>query len=560
MFSEIADILDLKNDNVFKIRAYRRAAQLIEGFEKPLSEVPDLEELPGIGRELAEKIWTLLKGEKLATLEKLRKEIEPGLLELLKIRGLGPKRVRTLNEKLGVKDLESFKQAVAGPEILELPGWGQKLVDDLKKSLGEFQKYSQRSRLDVAKVQAEEVVEWLKGAQGIERIEPAGSLRRRAETIGDIDILVTGKDANAVMEKFVGYPKVREVLSRGKTKSAVVLDSGIQVDVRFLEPESFGAGLHYFTGSKTHNIALRTLAKHKGLKISEYGVFRGAKRVAGRSEEEIYKLFGMDFIAPELREDRGELEAARTHKLPKLIELKDLKGDLQAHSEWTDGRNPISEIAARAKELGYAYIAMTDHSKSQRQAGGLSGGEMLKEWAEIDGLNRKLKGITILKGVELDILKDGGLDLPEKVLRQADIVLGSIHGNFNLSRAEQSARVLKAFSTGRVHVFAHPSTRLIGEREPIELDWEKIAPVMAKMKVAAEINASPHRLDVNGETAKYLKEQGLVFAISTDAHSLVGLQDMEYGVYTARRGWLEAQDVINTWGLSKLQKWLRERR
>jgi len=555
-FWEIGDILDLKNDNVFKIRAYRRAAQLIESLEKPLSEVENLESLPGIGKELAEKIRILLKGEPLPALEKLRKEIEPGMLDLLRIRGLGPKRIRMLYDKLKVKDLAGFKKAVEGPEILELPGFGEKLVEDLKKSLTEFQEYSKRVRLDVAKTQAEELVEYLKKGRDIDRIEVAGSLRRRLETIGDIDILVTGKDPGPVMKRFTGYPKVREILSEGETKSSVVLDSGIQVDVRFLDPDKFGAGLVYFTGSKQHNIAIRTIAKQMGLKISEYGVFKGEKIIAGRTEEEVYKTLGLRYIPPELREDHGEIDTARAGRLPHLIELKDIRGDLQVHSTYTDGRNQIAEIATRAKELGYKYIAITDHSRSQRQARGLEGKELLDEFKEIDALNRKMKGFVILKGVELDILKDGSLDLPPEVLRKAEVVLGSIHGNFNLSAGEQTDRVIKAFRTGLVHIFSHPSTRLIGEREPIGLDWKRIAPVLVEMNAAAEINASPHRLDVNGDTAKYLKDQGVVFSLGTDAHALGGLKDMEYGVYTARRGWLEAREVINCWQFAKIKKWL----
>ena len=560
VFYEIADILDLKNDNVFKIRAYRRAAQLIEGFEKPLSEVEDLEALPGIGKELADKIRTLLRGQKLETLEKLRREVEPGLLQLMRIRGMGPKRVRTLNEKLGVKDLDSFRRALDSGEILELEGFGEKLVADLKKGLSEFQEYSKRTRLDVAKAQAEELASYLRGAKGVQNVEIAGSLRRRLETIGDIDILVAGKDPSAVMAKFVSYPKVREVLSKGDTKSSIVLESGIQADVRFFEEDSFGAGLQYFTGSKSHNIALRTLAKHQGLKISEYGVFRGEERIAGRSEDEIYKLFGLSYIEPELREDRGEIQAAKDGKLPKLIELKDVKGDLQAHSDWTDGRNSIEEMALRAKEMGYEYLALTDHSKSQHQAGGLDEKELKKEFAEIERLNQKLKGIKILKGIELDILKDGSLDLDEGILKEADLVLGSVHANFNLSKDEQTKRLIKALKTGLIHILSHPTCRLIGEREPIQIEWSELIPVLREKRIAVEINASPHRLDANGELAKYLKEQGVIFSLGTDAHTVSGLKDMEYGVFMARRGWLEAKDVLNCKTLNQLEKWLKLRR
>ncbi len=556
VFSEIADILELKEDNPFKIRAYRKAASLIESLEKPLYEVDDPQKLPGIGKELAEKIKILLRGETLPTLEKLRKEIEPGMLELLKIRGLGPRRIKTLNQKLGVKDINTLRQALDNPAILKLPGFGKKLVDDLKQSLREFQEYSQRTRLDIAKKQADELVEYLKSAPGIKQIEVAGSLRRRKETIGDIDILVTGKDAQKVMERFVNYPKVREVLARGDTKSSIVLESGIQVDLRFFDPESFGAGLCYFTGSKAHNIAVRTIAKQMGLKISEYGVFRGDKKIAGKTEEEVYKTLGLNFIPPELREDRGEIQASKEGRLPKLIELSDIKGDLHIHSKWSDGRHSIEEIAKRAKELGYKYIAISDHSKSQYQAKGLDEKRLLEEFEEIDRVNKKIKGITILKSVELDILKDGELDLDPEVLKKADLVIGAIHANFNLSSSEQTKRLARAFETGLINIYAHPTCRLIGEREPIEIDWSELIPLLRKYNIAIEINASPHRLDASGELAKYLKDNGIKFAIGTDAHTIGALLEMEYGVYTARRGWLEAKDVINTWSLNQLKNWL----
>ena len=561
VFAEIADILELKQDNPFKIRAYRKAVQLIEHLEKPLSQVEDLQKLPGIGKELAEKIRTLLEGKPLPALEKLRKEVEPGLLELLKIRGLGPRRIKTLNQKLGIKDIESLRSALEEkPDlIIKLPGFGKKLVEDLKQSLKEFQEYSQRHRLDLAKKQADELVEYLKTAKGVEQIEVAGSLRRRKETIGDIDILITGKNSQAVMEKFVSYPRVREVLAKGETKSSVVLDSGIQVDVRFFSPESFGAGLCYFTGSKAHNIAVRTIAKQMGLKISEYGVFKGEKRIAGKTEEEVYKSLGLVWIPPELREDRGEIQLAREGRLPKLVELKDIKADLHIHSRWSDGRHTIEEVAERAKELGYKYIAITDHSKSQHQARGLDEKRLLEEFKEIDQLNQTIKGIKILKGVELDILKDGSLDLEPEVLKKADLVIGAIHSNFNLSKAEQTKRLIQALDTGLIHILAHPTSRLIGEREPIELDWEKLVPVLVKRKVAVEINASPHRLDASGELAKYLKERGIKFALGTDAHILGSLSEMEYGVYTARRGWLEAKDILNTLPLNQFLKWLKTR-
>ena len=556
-FEEIADILDLQGDNPFKIRAYRRAAQLIGGFEKPMAEVEKLEDLPGIGKELAEKIRTLVRGEPLPTLEKLRTEIAPGLLELLRVRGLGPKRVREMHEKLGIASLADLEKALIEHRVQELKGFGAKLEEEMQKGIAAHKQHRARTRLDLARAEAEAIVAHLSGTQGVERIQPAGSLRRWLETVGDLDILVTGDDPGPAMERFVHYPKVKEVLAHGDTKSSIVLKTGLQVDLRFLPPDSFGAGLYYFTGSKDHNIAVRKLAKARGWKVSEYGVFKGEKLLAGKTEEEIFKLFGMTYIPPELREDRGEIAAALDKKLPSLIELKDIQGDLQVHSEASDGHNTLSELAAKAKSLGYSYLGITDHSPSQRQANGLSLARMQKHINAIRKLNDKLKGIKLLAGAEVDILKDGRLDYPPELLKKLDLVLGSIHGYFNLPATEQTRRVVRAIESDRVHVFSHPSTRLIGEREPIELDWEPITRACLKHNVAVEINASPHRLDVNGERARALQEAGVKLVISTDAHSLAGLADMIYGVYTARRGWIEARDVINTWPLGKLQKWLK---
>jgi len=556
-FEEIADILDLKGDNPFKIRAYRRAAQLIAGFEKPMAEVERLEDLPGIGKELAEKIRILVRGEPLPTLEKLRSEVAPGLLELLRVRGLGPKRVKELHERLGINGLADLEQALAEHRVQALKGFGAKLEAEIGKGIAAHKQHQQRTRLDLARAEATAIVDYLKKAKGVEQIEPAGSLRRWLETVGDLDILVSGRESGPVMERFVNYSKVKEVLAQGDTKSSVVLRSGLQVDLRFLQPASFGAGLYYFTGSKGHNIAVRKLAKAKGWKVSEYGVFKGSKRLAGETEAEIFKLFSLDFIPPELREDRGEIEAARKGKLPELIELKDLKGDLQVHSRASDGQSSLAELLDKARSLGYIYLGVTDHSPSQRQANGLSPKRIKKQIAEIRKLNERLRGFTLWAGAEVDILKDGGLDYPEPLLKQLDLVLAAIHAHFNLSVAEQTQRVVKAIQTGRVHILGHPSTRLIGERDGIELDWEPIVQACRKHNVAVEINASPHRLDVNGERARALKEAGVKLVISTDAHSLSGLNEMIYGVYTARRGWIEAQEVINTWPAEKLSKWLK---
>jgi DNA polymerase (family 10) len=462
-----------------------------------------------------------------------------------------------MHDQLGIAGLADLEKALLEHRVQALKGFGAKLEAEMQKGIAAHKLHRSRTRLDLARAEAEAIAAHLSGTLGVERIQPAGSLRRWLETVGDLDILVTGAAPGPAMARFVGYPKVKEVLARGETKSSIVLQTGLQVDLRFLPPESFGAGLYYFTGSRDHNIAVRKLAKAKGWKVSEYGVFKGEKLLAGKTEEGIFKLFGMAYIPPELREDRGEIAAALAKKLPRLIELKDIKGDLQVHSEASDGRNTLAELAAKAKSLGYQYLGITDHSPGQRQANGLSIERMQKHIAAIRKLSGKLQGLTLLAGAEVDILKDGRLDYPADLLKKLEVVLGSIHGNFNLPALEQTRRVVKALESGRVHIFSHPSTRLIGEREPIELDWEPITRACLKHNVAVEINASPLRLDVNGERARALQAAGVKLVISTDAHSLVGLHDMIYGVYTARRGWVEAKDVINTWPLGKLQKWLK---
>jgi DNA polymerase (family 10) len=558
-FNEIADILDLQGDNPFKIRAYRRAAQMIEGLEKPLSQIENPESLPGIGKELAEKIKILSRGGSLPVLDRLRSEVPAGLLDLLRVRGLGPKRVKELHDKLGIKSLEDLERALSEKRLGGLRGFGAKLEEDIRKGLAARREYSRRIRLDTAQEQAEELIDYLKEkAKGkISRIQAAGSLRRRLETIGDLDILVTGKSAHAVMDSFINYPKVKEILAKGDTKSSVVLSSGTQVDLRFLKPQAFGAGLYYFTGSKAHNVATRTLAKQKGLKINEYGVYRGKKRVAGKTEEEIFKVLGLSYIPPELREDRGEIAAAKAGKLPRLVELKDIRGDLHVHSPESDGRSTIEELVDKAKELGYWYLAITDHSRSQRQARGLDPKRLRKHMKNIRKMDSKLGGFKLLAGVEVDILKNGALDLPASLLKELDIVIGAIHSHFNLAEEEQTKRIVKALSSGVIHVFGHPSGRLIGERDPYRFDWGPVIKALRDNNVAVEINASPHRLDANSDTAHMLLSEGLSFAISTDAHHASALREMSFGVDTARRGWLAKRDVINTYPVKNLLERLK---
>ena len=564
ILTEIADILDIQGENPFRVRSYRNAARTIadmsQGVEALVKSGAKLEELPGIGKSLAEKIEEIVSTGRSHFLEELQAKVPPGLTELLKLEGLGPKKVKVLYDELGVDSVDRLEKAARAGRLRDLAGMGVKTEEKILKSVEQYRAGMGRFKLSVGFTYAQSLLDYLKDVPGLKRLDPAGSFRRRRETIGDLDILAICGKGCKVMERFTKYGDVAEVLSQGETKSSVRLKCGLQVDVRVLEEESYGAALHYFTGSKAHNVAVRERAKEMGLKVSEYGVFRAKdeKRLSGADEEDVFKAVGLPFIPPELREDRGEIQAAEKGKLPKLIELADIRGDLQMHTKATDGKNSIAEMAHKAKEMGYAYIAITDHSKAVRVAGGLDEKGLAKHLQEIEKVGRQISGIRILKGVEVDILTDGSLDLKDDILKECDVVLASVHSRFNMEEGEMTRRIIKAIQNPYVTILAHPTGRLILEREAYKVNLKEVFRAAIDRGVVLEINAYPDRLDLRDVDARMAREMGAKLGISTDAHSTVQLELMKFGVFTARRGWVEAKDVINTLPLPALLKVLRK--
>ncbi len=564
IFDEVADFLEIKGDNPFRVRAYRNAARTVSGLSRSVADLAKedkgLDGIPGIGKDLAEKIRTIVATKKLPFLEGLKKEFPPGLSALLRVRGLGPKKVAALHKELKIASVEDLKKAAADGKIRALAGFSVKTEQSILEEIGRGQ-VTDRGPERFKLARAEEIVTplfgELKGAAGVEEIAIAGSYRRRAETVGDVDILAAAEKSQAVMDRFVHFDDVDKVLAEGETKSSVLLRGGLQVDLRVVEPKSFGAALHYFTGSKAHNIAVRLMGVKRGLKVNEYGVFRGKKTIAGRTEEEIYKLFGMPWIEPELREDRGELQAALKGKLPHLVTLGDIRGDLHSHTKTTDGRSTAEEMAEAAKKLGYEYLAISDHSKRVTMAHGLDAKGLAKANKAVDKLNAKLKGITLLKSIECDILADGSLDLPDAVLAECDLVIASVHYNSKMSKEKQTKRVIRALDNRHVNIFGHPTGRLINERPAYEIDLERVMKAAVERGCVLELNAHPDRLDLNDVHCQMAKKMGLKIAVSTDAHSLDDLKLMRFGIGQARRGWIEPADVVNTRPLPELRKLLK---
>lgn len=566
IFDELADLLEIRGENQFRVRAYRNAARTVASLSRSVVELAaeekGLDGIPGIGKDLADKIRTIVATKKLPLLEDMKKELPEGLSKLMRVRGLGPKKIALLYKELKVASLDDLKKAAAEGKIHELLGFSEKTERALLEELGRS-KVTERGPERFKRAVAEQIVtplfEELKKAKGVERIAIAGSYRRWAETVGDVDILAAAAKSADVMDRFIHYDDVSKVLAEGETKASVVLRGGLQVDLRVVPLASFGAALHYFTGSKPHNIAVRLMGVKRKLKVNEYGVFRGRKMIAGRTEEEIYKLFGLPYIEPELREDRGELQAAAKGKLPHLVRLEDLKGDLHAHTKSTDGHYSAAEMAEAAKKLGYDYLAITDHSKRVTMARGLDEKRLAQAIKEIDKLNGKLKGITLLKSIELDILADGSLDLPDSILGELDLVVCSIHYNFNLTKEKQTERVIRALDNRHVNIFGHPSGRLINERPAYEIDLMKVMKAAVERGCYLELNAHPDRLDLDDVHCQMAKRMGLKIALSTDAHSLDDLALMRFGIGQARRGWLEPSDVINTRSLPELRKLLKRK-
>jgi DNA polymerase (family 10) len=561
LFEEIADLLEIENANPFRVRAYRNAARQLEAMGTPAADMvakgEDLSQLPGIGNDLAAKIREIVETGKCKALEKLRHELPPTITALLKIPGLGPKRVRALHDKLHVKTLEQLARAAQAGKIHELEGFGEKTEETILAALAAHTAEQKRYKLAVAAQYAEPLKKYLAQTPGVTHVELAGSYRRCKETVGDLDILATTKGESPVMERFVHYDEVRDVLAQGETRATAVLKCGLQVDLRVVADESFGAALQYFTGAKAHNIEIRRLAQERGLKINEYGVFRGEKKIAGEDEASVYQSVGLPWITPELRENRGEIEAAQKGKLPVLVERADLQGDLHVHTKATDGHHTLREMALAAREQGLRYIAITEHSRRLTVAHGLDPARLRKQMHEIDRLNDELKDITLLKGIEVDILEHGELDLPDDVLAECDLVVGAVHSQFKLARAKQTSRILKAMDHPSFTLLAHPSGRLIDQREPYEVDMLKIVRHARERGCFLELNAHPERLDLLDIHCQLAREEKVLVAISSDAHRVQDFANLIYGVGQARRGWLAKDDVLNTRPLKALQTLLR---
>lgn len=515
--------------------------------------------LPGIGKDLSSKIEEIVETGHLKLLDTIEKQTPMALRDLLKIPGLGPKRVQLLYNKMHIKSLQDLEKAVENKKILDLRGFGEKtrlaLLDGIKK----IQSQSlQRLKLKQAEEITEILLLHLKKNPLVQQVEVAGSFRRRQETVGDIDILATSSEDNiAVIKHFLKLGDIKEIVSEGTTRSTVILKSGLQVDLRVVPEISYGAALLYFTGSKAHNIALRTLALKRGLKINEYGVFQKEKRLASKTEEDIYKVLKLPYIEPELRENKGEIEAALKNKLPRLIKQEDIQGDLHVHSKATDGIDSIKDMALAAQKLGYSYMALTDHSKSVTVANGLNEKQLLEQINEINKLNTQLKDFTILKSCEVDILEDGRLDLSDEILSKLDFTVCAIHSRFRLSKEKQTQRIIKAMENPFFKILAHPTGRLIQEREPYDLDMEKIISAAARLGRILEINAQPERMDLPDQYCRMAKEKKVKMTISTDAHSRMQLKFMHFGIGQARRGWLEKKDVINTMPIKELMDFLK---
>ncbi len=561
VFDEMADLLEIADANPFRVRAYRSAAETVRGLARELRELiaegADLARLPGIGKDLAGKIHEIDRTGTCAALDEVHRSVPAGLAELLKLPAMGPKRVKALWKDLGVTDLDELQAAAQTGRISELAGFGRKTEEALRAALASRRAAGQRFRLAEVAPIATALLAHLRGAAGVLEAVAAGSYRRGRESVGDLDLLVTAADSGPVMARFTGFPGVQEVRSKGATRATVVLDSGLQVDLRVVPRESLGAALHYFTGSKAHNIQLRRLAQRAGLKINEYGVFEGESLVAGATEEAVFAAVGLPWIAPELREDRGEVAAARAGRLPELIQARDLRGDLHVHTRATDGRHGLREMAQAARRRGWRYLAITDHSQRLRRVHGLNEKRLRAQMAKIDALNAELQGITLLKGIEVDILEDGSLDLPEAVLGDLDLVIGSVHSALDLPQVKQTERLLRAMDHPHFSILAHPTGRVLFEREPGAIDMERVLEHALARGCFVELNAQPKRMDLPDIFCRMAKEKGVLVALDSDAHAREEFANHEYGVAQARRGWLEKADVLNTRGLSELRRLLR---
>jgi len=564
IFDEIADILEVKGENQFRIRAYRRAARTIETLTQDLKViaerggVSELKKIPGVGEGIAKKIVEIAKTGDCKKHVDLKREVPAGLLELLAIPRVGPKTLAKVHEELGISSIEELEEAAKSNKLEGLPGLGAKVEENILKGIEQYRRYKGRALLSKALPYAESIVNELKKLDAVERITIAGSLRRMRETIGDIDILVVSKRPTEVMDAFTSLDGIEDVIAKGDTKSSIVL-KGIDADLRVVDAASFGAAAHYFTGSKHHNIRIRELGVKKGLKINEYGIFRGDERIGGEYEEDVFESVGLAYIPPELREDHGEVEAAKENRIPKLVEASDIKGDLHVHTKWSDGKNSIEEMAEAAISLGYGYIAVADHSPAVGIAGGMHEDKIAKRKKEIEKVNKRFEdegvNFRVLSSAEVDIKSDFSMDFPDTILKGLDVVVCAVHTKFSQDSETMTKRIVTAMENPNVDIIAHPTGRVLGKRDPYEVDMEKLMEAAKDTGTVLELNSFPDRLDLNDMHCKMARDYGVLVAISTDAHDATQMGAViKYGVATARRGWLEAKDVVNTRGLEEVMK------
>lgn len=552
-------MLEILNENKFRIRAYRRAADVLKGYALDLKELvsenpAELDNIPGIGKGLQFNIEEFVKTGNMEIHKDLLSKLAPGILDVLKVRGVGPKKAKLFYEQLDIDSVDKLKSAAESGALATLPGMGEKSEQAILESLGQQTFLQKRIPLYIALPEAESYVAYMKECECVHKAQYGGSTRRRLETIGDIDILAVGTNSEEMSEHFLKYPKIKQILARGETRSSVVIEGNLQVDFRVVPEKSWGSALYYFTGSKQHHIQTRTIALRKNLKINEYGVFKGEKNIASESEEEVFKAIGLKYIPPEIREDNGEIEAAMTNKLPVLIEENDLLGDLHTHTTWSDGVDSIYDMAIKADQLGMEYIGISDHGREPAK--------VLEEAEEIADVRKKLKKegrkIKIIHGAEIDILKNGVLNLPDDIIDKLDLVLISVHSAFNLPRQEQTERILRGMQNPKVNILCHPTSRLIGERDAIDVDMEEIIKEAKRLNIAMEINAQPRRMDMNGGFARLCKNSGVKVCINSDAHSTMQLETRKFGLYMARRGWIEKENVMNSLPYEKLIKVLKK--
>ena len=557
---KIADALEILGEMQFKVLAYRKAARIISELPEDLRKIHKegkLEEIPGIGEGIAKKIKEYIETGKMKKAEEVLSKIPSGLLPLMSIPSLGPKTIALAYKKLGVKDINDLKRVLKDGSLARLPGMGEKKIENIIKGIELWEKGKERFLLGEVYPIVESIVGELKSNKEIIEAIPAGSYRRMKETVGDIDILVMTEESEKAVNIFCSLKGVERVLAQGDTKGSCIFSGNIQVDLRAIPPESFGSALQYFTGSKAHNVHLRSIAKQKGLKISEYGVFKEDKKIAGENEEDVYKSIGLIWIPPEMREDTGEIELAIAGKLPKLIQYDEVRGDLHVHSKYSDGTATLEELSIWGKKMGYEYIAVCDHSKSAKYAGGLEIDDIRKKMEEIKRINDKKIGCYLIMGAEVDILPDGSLDYPDEILKEIDLVLVSVHTGF---KKDNTDRILKALDNPYVHGLSHPTGRLLGQREGYAVDIEAVIEKCAEKNKLLEINAYYERLDLYDIYLRKAKEKNVKFLIGTDAHHLGQLWMIKLGIGMARRGWLTKEDVINTMEYNKLLEFLKSLR